>query len=45
VPLIAHGEVSGAVSGVLRQSVMIAVAAAACLLVAPVLLYLVLSND
>lgn len=45
LPLVASGEVSGVVSGVLRQSVMIAVAAAACLLVAPVLLYFVLSND
>lgn len=44
-PLIANGEVSGAVSGVLRQSMVIAVAAAAGLLVAPVLLYFVLSND
>ena len=45
LPLVANGEVSGVVSGVLRQSVMIAVAAAACLLIAPVLLYFVLSND
>jgi len=45
VPLIANGEVSGAVGGVLRQSAVIAVAAAACLLVAPVLLYFALSND
>lgn len=44
-PLIANGEVSGAVSGVLRQSMAIAVAAAAGLLVAPVLLYFVLSSD
>jgi hypothetical protein len=44
-PLIANGEVSGAVSGALRQSMMIAMAAAACLLLAPVLLYFVLSND
>lgn len=44
-PLIANGEVSGAVSGVLRQSMVVAAAAAACLLVAPVLLYFVLSND
>ena len=45
VPLIANGEVSGVVGGVLRQSVLIAVAAAACLLIAPVLLYFALSND
>lgn len=45
VPLITRGEVPGVVSGVLRQSVIIAVAAAACVVVAPVLLYFVLSND
>ena len=45
VPLIANGEVSGVVGGVLRQSVLITVAAAACLLIAPVLLYFALSND
>lgn len=45
VPLLSNGEVSGVVSGVLRQSMMIAVAAAACLIVAPVLLYFALSND
>ena len=45
LPLIANGEVSGAVGGVLRQSVMVAAVAAACLLIAPVLLYFALSND
>lgn len=45
VPLMTDTEVSVAVSGVLRQSVLIAVAAAACLLLAPVLLYFVLSSD
>ena len=45
LPLIANGEVSGAVGGVLRQSVMVAALAAGCLLIAPVLLYFALSND
>ncbi|MGE0865096.1 MAG: hypothetical protein AB7P34_14455 [Vicinamibacterales bacterium] len=45
VPLMTNAGVSGAVGGVLRQSALIAVGAAACLLVAPVLLYFVLSND
>lgn len=45
VPLISNGEVAGMVGGVLRHSAIVAVAAAACLLVAPVLLYFVLSND
>ena len=44
-PLVSNAEVSGVVSGVLRQSVLIALAAAACLVIAPVLLYLALSND
>lgn len=44
-PLASSAEVSVVVSGVLRQSVLIAMAAAACLVIAPVLLYLVLSND
>jgi hypothetical protein len=44
-PLIANGEVSGAVSGVLRQTMFLGVAAAACLVLAPVLLYFVLSDD
>lgn len=44
-PLVSNGEVSGVVSGVLRQTALIAVAAAACLLLAPVLLYVVLAND
>ena len=44
-PLVSHAEVSGVVSGVLRQSVLIALGAAACLVIAPVLLYFVLSND
>jgi hypothetical protein len=44
-PLMTDGEVSGVVGGVLRQTMFIAVAAAACLLLAPVLLYFVLSND
>lgn len=45
VPLLTNADVSGAVGGVLRQSAVIAAGAAACLLVAPVLLYFVLSND
>ena len=45
LPLVANGEVSGAVGGVLRQSVMLAGVAAVCLLVAPVVLYFALSND
>lgn len=45
VPLVANAEVSGVVGSVLRQSIFVAVGAAACLLLAPVLLYLVLSND
>lgn len=45
VPLVANTEVSGVVGNVLRQSVLLAMAAAACLLLAPVLLYFVLSND
>jgi hypothetical protein len=45
LPLVASGEVAGAVGGVLRQSVMLAGFAAACLLIAPVLLYFALSND
>ena len=45
MPLVSNGEVAGVVTGVLRQSVVIAVAAAACLAIAPVLLYFVLSND
>jgi len=45
VPLVAHAEVSGVVGQVLRQSVLLAMGAAACLLLAPVLLYLVFSND
>jgi len=44
-PLMTDGEVSGVVGGVLRQTMFIAMAAGACLLVAPVLLYFVLSND
>lgn len=44
-PLASNTEVSVVVSGVLRQSVLIAMAAAACLVIAPVLLYFVLSND
>ena len=45
LPLITYGEVTGAVGGLLRQSMMIAALAAACLLIAPVLLYFALSND
>ena len=45
LPLIANVEVSGAVGGVLRQSVTIAAFAAAGLLIAPVVLYFALSND
>ena len=45
VPLMTTSEVPGVVGGVLRQTMFIAVAAAACLLLAPVLLYFVLSND
>lgn len=44
-PLVTNAEVSGVVGGVLRQSVFIAVGAAACLLLAPILLYFVLSNE
>jgi hypothetical protein len=44
-PLVSNGEVSGLVSGILRQTILIAVAAAACLLLAPVLLYFVLSDE
>lgn len=44
-PLVGNGEVSGLVSGMLRQTMLIAVAAAACLLLAPVLLYFVLSDE
>ena len=45
LPLIATAEVSRAVGGVLRQSMMIAAFAAACLVIAPVLLYFALAND
>ena len=45
VPLISNNEVSGAVGGVLRQTVLIAAAAGLCLVIAPVLLYFALSND
>ncbi len=45
LPLIANAEVSAAVGGVLRQSMMIAAFAAACLVIAPVLLYFALAND
>lgn len=45
IPLVSNGEVSGAVTGVLRQGMMIALAAAACLVIAPVVLYVVLAND
>jgi hypothetical protein len=45
LPLVSNGEVSGVVTGVLRQSAVIALAAAACLLIAPVLLYFALTND
>lgn len=45
LPLITNADVSGAVGGVLRQSMMIAAFAAACLVIAPVLLYFALSND
>jgi len=44
-PLMTHSEVPGVVGGALRQSVLLAAGAAACLLVAPVLLYFVLSSD
>jgi hypothetical protein len=45
VPLVTDTEVAGAVVGVLRQSALIALAAAAGLVIAPVLLYFALSND
>lgn len=45
VPLLASGEVSGPVAGVVRQTVLVALAAAACIVIAPVLLYFVLSSD
>jgi hypothetical protein len=44
-PLVSDGEVSGLVGGMLRQTILIGVAAAACLLIAPVLLYFVLSEE
>lgn len=44
-PLIANAEVSGVVGAVLRQTMFIAAAAGLCLVIAPVLLYFVLSND
>ena len=45
VPLVTNGEVARAVAGILRQSAVIALAGAACLVIAPVLLYVVFSND
>lgn len=45
VPLVSNTELPGVVSGVLRQTVFIAAAAGLCLVIAPVLLYFVLSND
>ncbi len=44
-PLVTDGALAGAVAGVLRQSALIALAAAACLVIAPVLLYFALSSD
>lgn len=44
-PLIFHAEIPGVVGGVLRQTMVIAAVAALCLVIAPVLLYLVLSSD
>ncbi len=45
LPLMATGEISGVVAGVVRHSVFLAAGAAACLVIAPVLLYFVLAND
>jgi len=44
-PLVSHAAVSGVVSGVLRQSVLIGLAAAACLVIAPLVVYFALAND
>ena len=45
VALVTSGDAAGAVTGALRQSVIIALAAGALLLVAPIVLYFALSDD
>ncbi len=45
MPLLIDREVAGVLAGVLRHSLVAAIAAAACVVIAPVLLYLALSSD